>query len=177
MNRQKLKREVFEYNGQTFEVGKVKAKNRPNINRKKVEHEGVTFDSGLEFEFYQYMTYMKEEFGIQEIILQPRYILIPAHTVSCWKCEGTGQTFNEKSKRMNKCKRSICEGGIVKKPDVTYDADFKIIYTDGREKVIDIKGYLGQNPKFNLKKRIFESIYHEELIIVTYGPNGWKWQS
>lgn len=179
MNRQKLKRETFEYNGRVFEVGNANLPtgNRQKIKHNKVEYQGITFDSGLEFQFYQYMTYMKEEFGIQEIILQPQFILIPSHTVTCWKCEGTGQIFNEKSKRMNKCKRLICEGGLVTKPDVTYDADFKLIYKDGRVKIIDVKGYLGQDPKFNLKKRIFESIHKEELIIVTYGAKGWKWQS
>jgi hypothetical protein len=150
---------------------------KSNINRTKVEYEGHIFDSATEFQFYQYMEYTKKEFNIKEIIIQPQYILVPEYTVKCWKCEGTGKVYNPKTGKMNKCKRQICNEGIVTKAPITYDADFKIIYNDGREHVIDVKGYLGQNERFPLKKRMFEAIHGFELIVVTHTSNGWKWQT
>lgn len=150
---------------------------RSRIQYNKVEYDGHIFDSATEYEFYLYIKFLKKELGIKEIILQPQYILVPEYTVKCWKCEGTGKIYNPKTKRNNKCTRKICNEGIVTKEAVTYNADFKVIYEDGSEQVIDVKGYLGQDKKFNLKKRMFEAQQGFELIIVTHTSKGWKWQT
>lgn len=151
-------------------------KKKGRINSVKVEYDGHIFDSSTEYEFYVYMKYLRKEFGIKEIIIQPHYTLIESYEVKCWKCYGTGKVYNDKSKRENKCRR--CDDGIVTKPSITFTPDFKIIYEDGREIIVDVKGFKGQDKGFNLRKRIFESIHGREINIVRFVPSkGWVWET
>lgn len=148
---------------------------KSKINHVKIKHNGHEFDSATEYEFYIYHKYFAKKMGIKEIIVQPLYELEPEYKVKCYFCNGTGKIFNEKTNRVNKCRRSICNEGIVTKEAITYRPDFKFIYEDGREVVIDVKGYRGQDKKFNLKKRLFEAKFGEELVMVFY-REGWKWE-
>lgn len=150
---------------------------RSKINYRKVEFDGHVFDSTSEYQFYLELKFRKQEMGIKDIIIQPLYTLVPEHRVKCWKCDGSGKTVSEKSGRPVKCSRRVCDNGLVTKEAVTYNADFKLIYEDGREQVIDVKGYRGQDKKFNLKKRLFEAQQGVELILVISTPKGWKWQT
>lgn len=150
---------------------------RSRINYRKVEYDGHVFDSTSEYHFYKELLFRKEEWGIRDIVIQPLYILVPEHDVSCWRCDGSGTVTSPKTGRPVKCSRKVCEKGRVKKEAVTYNADFKLVYEDGREQVIDVKGYRGQDKKFNLKKRLFEAQQGMELILVIDSPSGWKWQT
>lgn len=148
---------------------------KARVNRIEKEFDGHVFDSTTEFEFYQYHKLLMSELGIKEITIQPLYLLVEEYRVKCHKCNGTGKTLTEKTKKVRKCTRKICVEGYITKKPITYNADFKFIYEDGREVIIDVKGYRSQSEKFNLKKRLFEAKYGVELVQVFKDNGKWKW--
>lgn len=155
-------------------------KGKKNINATAFEADGHVFDSKSEYDFYQYLIFFKKELDIESIEMQPSFELVPAYEVECWKCNGTGLSWNEKTKRNNKCKRKSCQNGILHKKNIIYTADYKIKCHSGREMIVDVKGYLGQSKDFNLRKRLFEAKFGVEVVIVTKNKNGtgfsaWKW--
>ena len=81
-------------------------------NSKRVEFQGITFDSKMECDFYKYLLELKEAGKVLSITLQPTMMLIG-------KFEKYGKKF-----------RSI-----------TYTPDFYVEYSDGRKEYIDVKGF------------------------------------
>lgn len=79
------------------------------FNNKKIEVNGIKYDSKLEYEYHEFL---KTDSSIREIILQPRYTLLPSYEL-----EG-------------KLKRGI-----------EYVADFEIWYVNGDCEIIDVKGF------------------------------------
>ena len=56
---------------------------------------------------------------------------------------------------------------------MTYTADFKVIYKDGYEEVIDVKGKYGLDKQFVIRKKLWEEKFGTELIVVTKNKTGW----
>lgn len=86
-------------------------KRASKYNAKKVEVDGIKFDSKAESEFYLHLKELKESGEITDFMLQPKYELQPAF-------EKRGVKFRA----------------------IMYVADFLVYHTDGSEQVIDIKG-------------------------------------
>ena len=82
-------------------------------NNQKCVLNGHTFDSRLEMQFYEHLLGLQEKGLIEEIKLQPKYILFEGYTL---------------------------EGKKVR--PITYSADFEIIYSDGKCEVVDVKGFV-----------------------------------
>lgn len=112
---------------------------------KKVEYDGIKFDSKMERDFYIHLKKLQANGLVYEFFMQKNYVLIDAYTRS----DGT------------KVRASY------------YKADFEVHYSDNRIEVIDIKGML--TDVFKLKQKIFETRYPFELKLITYSKKYGGW--
>ena len=112
-------------------------------NVKKHIFNGIKFDSGEELEFYHYLLAGSYRKGIQNIKLQPEFILIPPHVKNGRKVQA-----------------------------MKYRADFQIDYIDNQgeiiTEIIDVKGF--QTTDFKLKKKLFEYFFPFELTVIAKFP-------
>lgn len=101
-----------------------KGNNRPKYNNKKVEFNGIKFDSKKELKFYLQLLERQEQGEVENIRLQVPFTLQP------------GFKFNGKSIR-----------AITYKADFVYDD-----LTDGKTHIVDTKGY--RTEVYKIKKKI-----------------------
>lgn len=99
-------------------------------NNKKTIVDGIKFDSEMESHYYIYLKQLKEIGEVVDFILQPTYLL--------------QEGFNLNGKRIR---------------PITYKADFKVIYKDGHEEVIDVKGKLTE--EFKIKRKMLLYRYRD----------------
>ena len=99
-------------------------------NNKKTIVDGIKFDSEMESHYYIYLKQLKEIGEVVDFILQPTYLL--------------QEGFNLNGKRIRA---------------ITYKADFKVIYKDGHEEVIDVKGKLTE--EFKIKRKMLLYRYRD----------------
>ena len=92
-------------------------------NNKKTIVDGIKFDSEMESHYYIYVKQLKEMGEVVDFVLQPTYLL--------------QEGFNLNGKRIR---------------PITYKADFKVIYKDGHEEVIDVKGKITE--EFKIKRKM-----------------------
>ena len=92
-------------------------------NNKKTIVDGIKFDSEMESHYYIYLKQLKEIGEVVDFVLQPTYLL--------------QEGFDLNGKRIR---------------PITYKADFKVIYKDGHEEVIDVKGKLTE--EFKIKRKM-----------------------
>ena len=97
---------------------------------KKTMVDGIKFDSEMESHYYIYLKQLKEIGEVVDFILQPTYLL--------------QEGFNLNGKRIR---------------PITYKADFKVIYKDGHEEVIDVKGKLTE--EFKIKRKMLLYRYRD----------------
>lgn len=97
---------------------------------KKTIVDGIKFDSEMESHYYIYLKQLKEIGEVVDFVLQPTYLL--------------QEGFNLNGKRIR---------------PITYKADFKVIYKDGREEVIDVKGKLTE--EFKIKRKMLLYRYRD----------------
>lgn len=102
-------------------------------NAKRTEVDGIKFDSQAEANYYSELLILKRTGDVVDIKLQPRFLL----------------------------QEPFVKNG-VKIPKVEYVADFLVTYGDGRQEVIDVKGY--KTPVYKLKRAWFEGKYRELTI-------------
>ena len=96
-------------------------------NNKKTIVDGIKFDSEMESHYYIYLKQLKEIGEVVDFVLQPTYLL--------------QEGFNLNGKRIR---------------PITYKADFKVIYKDGHEEVIDVKGKLTEEFKIKRKMLLYK---------------------
>lgn len=94
-------------------------------NNKRTEYNGYIYDSKKEAEYAMYLDSEKERGAVLEWKRQPGFVLIP---------------------RFRK-------NGKIWRP-TRYIADFWVKYHDGKEEIIDAKGYVTRG--FQLKYKLFE---------------------
>ena len=99
-------------------------------NNKKTIVDGIKFDSEMESHYYIYLKHLKEIGEVVDFILQPTYLL--------------QEGFNLNGKRIR---------------PITYKADFKVIYKDGHEEVIDVKGKITE--EFKIKRKMLLYRYRD----------------
>lgn len=102
---------------------------RNKYNARKVEIDGITFDSQKEAAKYAELKLLQQAGEVKEIELQPVFELQPG--------------FRDKD-------------GVYVRP-ITYRADFKVTWKDGRVQVIDVKGY--RTKDYQIKKKLFLAKY------------------
>jgi len=136
---------------------------------KKCKIAGIEFDSIAESEFY---LLLKNNKNVKVIQLQPEYQIIDEYMVECSRCNGTGKILNKRTGNLNQC--TLCKGaGSRTKRGAIYTADFRVIYSDGHEEVIDVKG--GRESKdFTLRRKLFEIETGRELKIARKTKQGWE---
>lgn len=139
------------------------------INSKKTIVNGIELHSETESRYYQHLLNDKD---IEHIILQPQYTLLKAFEVECSKCIGVGKTPSPKTTRLINCKS--CKGsGKRGRQAWTYKPDFRVKYKDGREEVVDVKGWA--NEKFPLVKKVWERLNKKELIVIKWDKKKKVW--
>ena len=99
-------------------------------NNKKTIVDGIKFDSEMESHYYLYLKHLKEIGKVVDFVLQPTYLL--------------QEGFNLNGKRIRA---------------ITYKADFKVIYKDGHEEVIDVKGKITE--EFKIKRKMLLYRYRD----------------
>ena len=92
--------------------------------------DGIKFDSEMESHYYIYLKQLKEIGEVVDFVLQPTYLL--------------QEGFYLNGKRIR---------------PITYKADFKVIYKDGHEEVIDVKGKLTE--EFKIKRKMLLYRYRD----------------
>ena len=97
---------------------------------KKTIVDGIKFDSEMESHYYIYLKQLKEMGEVVDFVLQPTYLL--------------QEGFSLNGKRIR---------------PITYKADFKVIYKDGHEEVIDVKGKLTE--EFKIKRKMLLYRYRD----------------
>lgn len=97
---------------------------------KKTMVDGIKFDSEMESHYYIYLKQLKEIGEVVDFVLQPTYLL--------------QEGFDLNGKRIR---------------PITYRADFKVIYKDGHEEVIDVKGKLTE--EFKIKRKMLLYRYRD----------------
>jgi hypothetical protein len=103
---------------------------RTKYLNKKTVVDGITFDSKKEAQYYQRLKLMQMAGEIKRFELQPKFELLPS-----FKYQG-------------KAIRAI-----------TYKADFRVIYPDGREEIIDCKAVRTQ--QYIIRKKLLLAKYPE----------------
>lgn len=118
----------------------MRAKRKSKYNAKKVVVDGITFDSKAESQYYLILKQLKKEGKIKDFKCQVAYELIPGYR------DNTGKKIR----------------------NTQYVADFVVMYPDGTEEIIDVKGAKGiQTDVFKIKKKLFEWLYKTPIKIVT----------
>lgn len=113
-------------------------------NAKKVEVDGIKFDSKVEAEYY---LHLKEMEGKKEI-----------------------QGF-ERQVKMTLQDSFYLEGVKGKIRAITYAIDFKITENDGSITYIDVKGI--ETDVFKMKRKMFMNRYRTPLVTVKKRKGGW----
>ena len=98
---------------------------------KQIMINGHMFPSHREAEYYLTYKAMLDDGEIVNLELQPRFVLIPAYT-------------NHAGKKIRPCH---------------YTADFLLTYPDGRQKVVEVKGFRTRD--YMLRRKLFEWKYRE----------------
>jgi hypothetical protein len=98
---------------------------------KKTVIDGHEFPSRREAEYYLLYKSMLQRGEIKDLQLQPRFELIPSFT-------------NWQGKKCRPCH---------------YTADFLLTYPDGRQRVIEVKGFRTRD--YMLRRKLFEWQYRE----------------
>ncbi|EHG2773855.1 DUF1064 domain-containing protein [Listeria monocytogenes] len=105
---------------------------RNKYNAKKVVIDDIKFDSKAEAAYYQQLKLLKMTGEVVSFDLQPEFIL--------------QDSFVKNGKKYHAIK---------------YRADFLVLYKDGHEELIDVKGMLTK--EFRIKQKLFELRYMQSI--------------
>lgn len=105
---------------------------RSKYNVKKVVIDNVKFDSKAEAAYYQQLKLLKMSGEVVSFDLHPEFVL------------------QESFRKNGKLYRAI-----------KYKADFLVLYKDGHEELIDVKGMLTK--EFRIKQKLFELRYMQSI--------------
>ena len=108
-------------------------------NAKKVEIDGIVFDSRAEGRFYEHLLELMHDGIVESFEMQKPYTLLDK-----FPHPKTGKTIRA----------------------IKYVPDFEVIYTDGRVEVVDVKGM--QTDVFRMKCKLFMFRYQIPLVLVKY---------
>lgn len=113
-----------------------KTKKQAKYHNEKVLVDGILFDSKKEANKYSELQLLKRAGVVTKIELQPKFLLQAGY-------------------RDYQTKRWV-------RP-ITYVADFRVTYADGRVEVIDTKGY--RTKEYRLKLKLFRQKYPEIVFV------------
>ncbi|MFA7122052.1 MAG: DUF1064 domain-containing protein [Bacilli bacterium] len=111
---------------------------------KVTEVDGQRFASKMEAEYYAHLLILQKAGEVDTFTTQPKFELQPAYTDAAGK----------------------------KVRPIHYVADFLVRYSDGSEKVIDVKGV--KTPEFRLKQKMFGFVHpFDRLVCVSKRKGVW----
>lgn len=117
--------------------------NQSKYKAQKVEVDGITFDSKKEARRYSELKILEKAGEISCLLLQPSFVLIPAHYEEVERIGAKGQELKPKKV----CIEKQC----------TYRADFAYIDKDGNKVVEDVKGM--KTEVYKIKKKLMLDRY------------------
>lgn len=119
-------------------------KKKTKLRAIKKTIDGIKFDSIMEANYYEHLKEEKRKGNIKEFELQPRFLLL--------------EDFKKYGRTIRK---------------IEYISDFKVVYKDNTEKIIDVKGR--ETPDFKIKRKMFDMKYRDlTLQLIAYDTNlGW----
>ena len=97
---------------------------------------GEKFASAAERDYWLYLLALKQSGEVTEIERQPQFVLQEAFRNAAGKHQAA----------------------------ITYKADFRVTYADGRIEVVEVKGYASRD--YSLRKKMFEKRYGIALVEV-----------
>ena len=101
-------------------------------HNKKTEYDGILFDSRKECKYYQYLKDLESAGEISNLQLQKKYVLQDKYRIN-------GKAIRE----------------------ISYICDFYYIDSEGKERVVDVKGV--KTPEYKIKKKLFMFKYGIEI--------------
>lgn len=107
-----------------------KSKKPSKYNNKKAELDGITFDSIKEMNYYAELQLLKRAGEVEQVERQVEFVLLPDFVHQGKKYKG-----------------------------ISYVADFRVLYSDGRVEVVDVKGV--RTKDYIIKKKLLLSKYPE----------------
>jgi hypothetical protein len=113
-------------------------------NSRKVEVDGIVFDSKIEAKFYEQLKWLQEHNQILFFRVQPRYLLQEAFTKE-------GKTYRK----------------------IEYIADFEVHHLDGSIEVVDVKGVETEAFKIKRKLFEHKYPYKLSLVTYVKKYGGW----
>jgi predicted Zn-ribbon and HTH transcriptional regulator len=129
-------------------------------HNKKTVIDGITFDSQAEARYYLQLKALKQAGEVAVIECHPLFTLLPTY----WKCCGIVRGSLE-LKKGGKC--PDCGKKVPATRAITYSADFRVTYADGRVEVVDVKGM--ETRAFQMRKKLLEYRYPEITLKVVKG--------
>lgn len=136
---------------------------------KKVEHNGIVYDSGWERDYH---LLLMQDPNVKQITLQPSFMVIKPYKVICRRCVGSKKIPSPKTGKPVKC--SLCKGtGFKEKQGAGYTADFMVEYQDGTTEIIDVKTSGPVSRDFPLRRKLFEMQTGRELVVMTKKKGEW----
>lgn len=108
-----------------------KTKSEGKIAHIKTTVDGIIFDSKMESQYYEYLKELKAKGIVKEFELQPKFLLQDKFIIV------NGETIFGSDANFNSLKRKSKAETIRA---INYIADFRVIYNDGREEIVDTKG-------------------------------------
>lgn len=117
-------------------------------NNKKIEVDGMTFDSKKEANRYKELSLLQKAGEISELRTQVRYVLIPSQR------EVSNEVYTRgENKGKNK-------PGKLLERECTYVADF-VYYKDGKVIVEDTKGF--RTKEYIIKRKLMLYVHHIQI--------------
>lgn len=114
-------------------------------NAKKVQYDGITFDSKKEYRRYLELSAMEKAGIIKNLERQVKYILIPA--------QREPDTIGSRG--------GIKKGKLIER-ECAYYADFVYIVAETGEKVVeDVKGM--RTPEYKIKRKLMFFVHHIKI--------------
>ena len=155
-----------------------KSKSEGKIAHKKTTIDGITFDSKMEAQYYEYLKDLKKQGQIKKIELQPKFELSPKYFIY----NGAAITYGSYDwdildKERKSVNKTACEDDKIKiVQPLRYIADFRITEADNKIRVIDVKGI--KTADFKIKEKIYNLFYPEyPLECITWDGPSKQWVS
>lgn len=117
---------------------------KSKYNNRKVEFEGIQFDSAMELKYYKYLLQLQAEGVVSEILMQKTYIIFDGYT---------------------KDGRKVLP--------IKYIADFEVHYADGTIEVVDVKGMETKDFKIKKKLFEHRYPFELKLVTHSLIDGGW----
>lgn len=120
---------------------------------KKVEYEGITFDSERERDRYIFLKQKEKEGLISDLVLQPKFEILP------------NQYRIERREKKLKTKTKIENVKVLLERSLSYIADFQYILNSTGEKIVeDVKiSYYLKPVEFKIKKKLVLYVFEVQV--------------